>query len=67
MKITLILLLAACWCAVLAGCNTRVTSYELTKANEVCRSKGGIYVLNSQTDGSVGVRCNDGHFEWVSK
>lgn len=67
MKIKLVLLLAACWCVVLSGCSTRVTSYELNKANETCKAKGGVFMLHSNTDGSVGVRCNDGHFQWVTQ
>jgi hypothetical protein len=67
MKIRLMLLLAASWCAVLSGCDTRVHAYELKKVQDICSTHGGIFTIHSQTDGSVGVRCVNGHFEWVKR
>lgn len=66
MKIKLVLL-AASLCAFLAGCDTRVHAYELKRVQEICSTRGGIFTIHSQTDGSVGVRCADGYFEWVKR
>lgn len=52
---------------ILSGCSTRVTSYELKKITDTCQPHGGVYAVHSNTDGSVAVRCNDGHFEWVTQ